>query len=118
MMHPVTAFMTMALLAAGSTPLIAKAWVDVNARPVVVKMSPTVQVLVMARDVPAGTRLQADDLRYEYWSVYHASKHMVSRRNDGVDAKAPFLGQIVGCFLAEGEPFNPDHCVARMEALQ
>ena len=118
MMKPVSTAMTLALLAAGLTPVIVKVWIEGPAHPIVAKSSPSIQVLVMARDVPTGTKLQADDFRYEYWPVMLASKTLVRKSGNGINAKTPFIGQTASCDLFEGEPFDPAHCLGPQQALQ
>jgi Flp pilus assembly protein CpaB len=110
LMKTLSSVMTAALLAAGSSPLVVKTWLDSVGKPVAVKAAPSVQVLVMARDVPAGTVLQAEDLRYDYWPVYQLSDQLVIKAGVGVDAKAPYIGRVARRYLSEGAPFAADQC--------
>ena len=106
-MKTLSTVMTVALMAAGTTPLVVKTWLDGVGKPAAVRVAPTVQVLVMARDVPAGAILRAEDLRYDYWPVYQISDRLVVKAGVGVNAKAPFVGRVAVRMLSEGEPFSP-----------
>lgn len=114
-MKPIVVILiAVAVAAALATAFLAQRWVAGQAaRPVAVQPAPTVEVLVMAREVEAGIPLAEDDLRYESWPVAAAQRFVV--RAPGEDAKAPYVGMVSRRPLAEGEPF-PRSAVAKVEA--
>lgn len=114
-MKTLSTVMTVMLLAAGMTPLVVKTWLDGIGRPPVVHVAPTVQVLVMARDVPAGAILRSEDLRYDYWPVYQLSDRLVVKTGGGGNPKVPFLGKVTLRSLSEGEPFSPEFCAPTVD---
>jgi pilus assembly protein CpaB len=107
-MRPIVVITVVAVLAAGGTALLAKSWLDRQEarRAKAVEQSAQVEVLVISRDVPAGTALSADDLRYETWPATSATAKLVVRRA-GEDAKASYEGKIARRPLVEGEPVSP-----------
>lgn len=106
-MRPVVIIVVVAALAAGGTAMLAKSWLDRQAARQAKGDGPAVtEVLVIARDVPAGSALSADDLRYEAWPKSAAAEKLVARRQ-GEDAKAAFVGTIARRSLVEGEPLSP-----------
>jgi len=106
-MRPVFIVLVVAALAAGLTAFLAKSWLEGQATGAARQEAPaTAEILVAARDVAAGTVLQADDLRYDKWPVEAVSPRLVVRTG-GEDAKAAFLGQMVRQSLFEGLPFSP-----------
>lgn len=106
-MRPVAIIVVVAALAAGGTAMLAKSWLDRQAaRQAGGDGRATAEVLVIARDVPAGSALSADDLRYESWPKSAAAERLVTRRG-GEDAKAQFVGTIARRPLVEGEPVSP-----------
>ncbi|MBI2236874.1 MAG: Flp pilus assembly protein CpaB [Magnetospirillum sp.] len=103
-MRPVAIILVVvAALAAVLTGFLAKRWMDGQARPTG-DAPQLVEVLVAAREVPAGTALQGGDLRYDPWPPVAVSSRLLSRQN-GDDPKARFLGQVTRRALVEGEPF-------------
>lgn len=103
-MRPVAIILVVvAALAAVLTGFLAKRWMDGQARPAA-GAPQLVEVLVAAREVPAGTALQGGDLRYDPWPPVAVSSRLLSRQN-GDDPKARFLGQVTRRALVEGEPF-------------
>lgn len=95
--------LVVAILAAGMTALLARTWV--KSQQSQSAPAPTValaEILVAARDLPAGTVLQPDDMRFERWPASAAGK-LVARRDDH-DVRGDFAGQVSRRELAEGEP--------------
>jgi pilus assembly protein CpaB len=101
----------LALLAAGFTALIAKAWLD-RQEPAATTPLATLDVMVVARNVAAGTPLQNDDLRYEPWPANLASPRLVTRQGKE-DTRATYVGQIARRALSEGEPFSSEATARR-----
>ncbi|HMA48918.1 MAG TPA: Flp pilus assembly protein CpaB [Magnetospirillaceae bacterium] len=110
-MRPVVIVALVALLAAGLTALLAKSWLDKTSA-IPQAEAPSVEVLVVARDVNAGVALQTDDLRYERWPAALGSAHLV-QRNGTEDGRAAYVGQIARRFLAAGEPFTAEATAQR-----
>lgn len=106
-MRPIVIIVVVAALAAGGTAMLAKSWLDrQEARRAKAADEPaTVEILVINRDVPSGTALAGDDLRYESWPKAAISPRLVTRK-PGEDAKAAFVGMIARRPLAEGEPVS------------
>lgn len=97
------AVLVVAVLAAGMTALLARVWLaNQQSRPEPAAIA-LAEILVAARDVPAGTALHADDMRFDRWPVSAATGKLVVRR-EGEDARARFAGQISRRDLVEGEP--------------
>ena len=65
-MRPATLVTIVAVLAAGITALLAKSWLDRQTAPRPAAAN-SVAVVVLARAVPPGAALTADDLRDEPW---------------------------------------------------
>lgn len=103
-MKPVVVILAVvAVSAAAGTAFLAQRWMAGQAaRPVAVQPAPTVEVLVVARDVAIGTQLTDGDLRYEAWPVATARRFIA--RNGGEDPKARFVGLVARRPLSEGEP--------------
>lgn len=94
-----------AVLAAGSTALLARAWVNSQqSQPVPTAAIALVEVVVAARDLPVGAILQPEDMRFDRWPASAAGK-LVARR-DGEDPRTAFAGQVSRRELAEGEPLT------------
>ncbi|CAA7611462.1 Flp pilus assembly protein CpaB [Candidatus Terasakiella magnetica] len=105
-MRPIAIILVVAALAAGLTAFLAKSWLDrQTTRQVRAEQPDAAEVLVVARDVVAGTTLQSDDLRYEKWPNSAISARMIVRRG-AEDPKAGFMGVVARRALAEGEPFS------------
>ena len=106
MMKPVVAILAVvAVLAAVTTAFLAQRWVaDQAARPVSATPAPTAEVLVVARDVAAGSTLADDDLRYESWPTATAERFIARRGDD--DPKARYLGMVPRRPLTAGEPLT------------
>jgi pilus assembly protein CpaB len=101
-MRPALLVAVLALLAAGLTALLARSWLDKAAtRPAA--QAPTAEVLVMARDLPAGTVLKADDLRYDSWPLSNLSPRLI-RRTGAEDNRAAYAGRIARRQMLAGEP--------------
>ena len=99
-----------AVTAAAGTAFLAQKWVaGQTARPVAAQPAPTLEVLVVARDVAVGAQIGDGDLRYEAWPV-GAAQRFVTRKG-GEDPKARFLGLVTRRPLAEGEPFAESSAV-------
>ena len=106
-MRPIIIIVVVAALAAGGTAMLAKSWLDrQEARRAKAADEPaTMEIVVINRDVPSGTALVGDDLRYESWPKSAISPRLVARK-PGEDAKAAFVGMIARRPLAEGEPVS------------
>jgi pilus assembly protein CpaB len=91
-----------AVLAAGTTAYLARHWVDAQHGAAIPAPQPLAEVLVAARDLPPGTVIQADDLRFDSWPAATAAR--LTTRRDGEDVRARFAGQISRRDLSEGEP--------------
>jgi pilus assembly protein CpaB len=112
-MRPVAiVLVVVAVLAAVLTGFLAKRWLEGQTRPVT-EASHLVEVLVAAREVPAGTALASGDLRYDPWPSGAAVGRLV--RQGGDDPKAKFLGQVTRRALMDGEPFA-ETVVVRQDA--
>lgn len=112
-MKPVVVIMAaVAVLAALATAFLAQRWVAGQAaRPVAAQPAATAEVLVVARDVPAGATLSSDDLRYDTWPA-SVAQNFIARKGD--DPKAQFLGMVPRRPLVEGEPF-PTSAVTKLD---
>lgn len=106
-MRPIIIIVVVAALAAGGTAMLAKSWLDrQEARRAKAADEPaTVEVLIVARDVPSGAALTGDDLRYDVWPKSAAGERLAVRK-PGEDTKAAFVGMIARRPLAEGEPVS------------
>lgn len=106
-MRPIIIIVVVAALAAGGTAMLAKSWLDrQEARRAKAADEPaTVEVLIVARDVPSGAALVGDDLRYDVWPKSAAGDRLAVRK-PGEDTKAAFVGMIARRPLAEGEPVS------------
>jgi pilus assembly protein CpaB len=103
-MRPVAIILVVvAALAAVLTGFLAKRWLEGQVRPIP-DAPQLVEVLVAAREVPAGSTLASGDLRYDPWPPSATTSRLLSRQN-GDDPKARFLGQVSRRALVEGEPF-------------
>lgn len=104
-MRPFTIILVVvALVTAGMTALLAKRWTTTQSVTKAVVVSDQTDVLVVARDVAAGSVLVDDDLRYDPWPEKAASRFMT--RKDGDDPKARAIGAVARRALAEGEPLS------------
>lgn len=105
-MRPAVLVMMIAASAAVLTAVLAKSWMDRQMpQPVENSAQATTEILVVARDVAAGTKLQTDDLRYEEWPEHNRTPRMIVRQPDS-DPKSQYLGQIARRPLTEGEPLS------------
>lgn len=106
-MRPIVIIVVVAALAAGGTAMLAKSWLDrQEARRAKAADEPaSVEILLIARDVPSGAALVSDDLRYEVWPKSAVSDRLTVRK-PGEDSKAAFVGMIARRPLAEGEPVS------------
>jgi pilus assembly protein CpaB len=107
-MRPIAiVLVVVAVFAAGLTAFLAKRWLDTQAmRRAQVDQAALTEVLVAAREMPAGTVLQGDDLRWERWPEAAINPRLVTRTG-GDDTRAQYVGQVTRRVLAEGEPFTP-----------
>jgi pilus assembly protein CpaB len=105
-MRPVVIVLAVAALVAGLTGFLAKLWLDRQAsvHPTAEQAAVT-EVLVTAREVPAGTVISGSDLRFESWPNALITPRLMVRRQ-GEDPKARAVGQVARRALAEGEPFT------------
>lgn len=94
--------LVVAVVAALVTALLARNLVNRQARVDAPAQMATVEVVVAARDVAAGSILTVDDLRFDRWPAAAAAKMVV--RGDGEDARKRFAGQTARRDLSEGEP--------------
>jgi pilus assembly protein CpaB len=99
------------LVAAGITALLANIVLNREA-PASAAPIASVDVLVVARNVAAGTPLQNDDLRYDPWPANLDSPRLVTRQGKD-DNRAAFVGQIARRALSEGEPFSTEATARR-----
>lgn len=106
-MRPVrVVVLAVAVLAAVLTAVLVRSWLvrqearHAEAAPAVA----LVEVVVAARDLPAGSILQADDLRLAPWPASAAGRLVV--RGTGDDPRPGMAGQTVRRELAEGEPLT------------
>jgi pilus assembly protein CpaB len=114
-MKPGVIVIIVAVLAAGMAAMLAKVWLDRQSAAPRSEAPPSIEVMVMARNVAAGTALQVDDLRYENWPVSLSSPRLTLR--EGVaDGRTAFAGQIARRALNEGEPFTAEATAKRENA--
>jgi pilus assembly protein CpaB len=113
-MKPVVAIVAVvAVVAALITAFLAQQWVaNQTARPVAAIRPPHQEVLVMARDVPAGTALTGDDLRSADWPMGAATRFAIPAEGN---AKDKYVGMIPRRPLFEGEPLI-ESAIVRPEA--
>lgn len=106
-MRPVAVILVVvAVVSAGLTAYLAKTWLDSQSRSgAPTAAAETAEVLVVARDLPAGTTLADGDLRYDKWPVSVAAGRFVTKK-PGEDAKAGLIGLVTRRALTEGEPFT------------
>lgn len=105
-MRPITIVLAVAALAAILTGFLAKLWLDRQAAArAAAPPAAVTDVLVTAREIPAGTVLAASDLRYEPWPNTLISPRLITRQG-GDDSKAQAVGTVARRVLAEGEPFS------------
>lgn len=104
-MRPIAIVLVVAAVVAGLTAFLAKSWLDRQAavRPASEPVAVT-EVLVTAREIPAGTVLSGSDLRYEAWPDHLITPRLMTRRS-GEDLKAQAVGLVARRNLADGEPF-------------
>lgn len=106
-MRPIAVVLVVvAFVFAVMTAFVAKRWLDVQSSRKPVEVVATLDVLVVARDVAAGTPLADSDLRYEPWPASAATERFVIRK-PGEEPKDKFIGQVARRPLVEGEPFAP-----------
>lgn len=97
------AVLVVAVAASLLTALMARRWVHTQQAPAEAPAQIAMaQVVVVARDVPAGTVLQAGDLRFDLWPAAAAGKLLVRSEND--DPRARLAGHTARRDLVEGEP--------------
>jgi pilus assembly protein CpaB len=106
-MRPVAVILVVvAVVSAGLAAYLAKTWLDTQSRAKApAAVVETIDVLVVARDLPAGTMLSDGDLRYDSWPISVAAGRFVTRK-PGEDVKAALIGQVSRRTLTEGEPFT------------
>lgn len=102
-MRPIrVAVLVVAVLAAVMTAVLARKLVNRQTHVEAPAQMAMVEVVVAARDVPAGAVLAVEDLRFDRWPADVAARLAV--RTEGDDPRTPFAGQSVRRDLAEGEP--------------
>jgi pilus assembly protein CpaB len=111
-MRPALLVALLALFAAGITALLARSWLD-KAGTHAPAQVPSAEVLVVARDLPAGSALKSDDLRYDSWPLANLSPRLI-RRNGVEDGRAAYEGKIARRQLLAGEPLS-DEAVAKRD---
>ncbi len=105
-MRPLVLVLIIAALAAGLAAFLAKTWLQREADAQTGVGAAVTEVLVVAREVPAGAMLAPEDLRFQRWPTQALTPRLVVRK-EGEDVKAPYLGMTVRHTLTEGEPFSP-----------
>ncbi|OIQ97907.1 SAF domain protein [mine drainage metagenome] len=105
-MRPATLVTIVAVLAAGITALLAKSWLDRQTAPRPAAAN-SVAVVVLARAVPPGAALTADDLRDEPWPAALVPPRLI-RENGRGDAKAAYVGRRARRALEAGEPLDAE----------
>ena len=105
-MRPLVLVLIIAALAAGLAAFLAKTWLQREADAQTGAGAAVTEVLVVAREVPAGAMLAPEDLRFQRWPTQALTPRLVVRK-EGEDVKAPYLGMTVRHTLTEGEPFSP-----------
>ena len=114
-MKPVLLIAILAIAAAGLTALLARSWLDQSAQPSHPEETASAEVLVVARDVPQGTPLKSDDLRYDRWPATTLSPRLISRTGTE-DGRQAFVGQIARRQLITGEPLT-DESIAKRDNI-
>ena len=107
--------LVVALGAAGAAIITAQQWL-VSQRAAVTTANPTIQValpeveiLVAKNDLPAGTLVQPDHLRWQAWPDSDLPEHYIVNEEGVFD---DFLGTVVRSGIAAGEPIT-DGRIAR-----
>lgn len=113
-MRPTLIVALLAILAAGLTALLARSWLD-KAGTASVEQAATAEVLVVARDIPAGTVLQTDDLRYDPWPLANLSPRLI-KRNGAEDGRVAYAGKIARRQMMTGEPLAEEAIAKRDDA--
>lgn len=113
-MRPALIVALLALAAAGLTALLARSFLD-KATTAPTEQTQTAEVLVLAHDLPAGTVLQADDLRYDGWPLASLSPRLI-RRNGAEDGRTAFAGKIARRQMMAGEPLSDEAVAQRDDA--
>lgn len=91
-----------ALLIAGVTVLVARSMMsEQTAAPVKEKETPTYEILVAAKDLPAGTLLKSSDLEWKIWPKDTGSSGYAIK---GEQDMSDFTGTVVRYGMHEGEP--------------
>lgn len=107
-----------ALVAALGTAYFVRSWSESQKRPVVVTQNvteqavPEVQVLVADHNLPAGTILHKDDLRWQSWPEDGVADVYVVR---GKTETEDFAGAVVRQGIAQGEPITKARVVRQGE---
>lgn len=97
------AVLVVAVVASLLTALMARRWVQAQQAPAEAAAPVALaEVVVAARDVPAGTMLQSGDLRLDRWPAAAAGKLLT--RTEGDDPRTRLIGQTARRDLSEGEP--------------
>jgi len=105
-MRPAVIVMVIAAFAALITAMMAKSWADRQAsKPAETSAQVMTEILVVAREVPQGSVIGSDDLRYEKWPDQAITPRLIVRQPDS-DPKAQYLGQVARRLLVEGEPLS------------
>ncbi|HLO78064.1 MAG TPA: Flp pilus assembly protein CpaB [Magnetospirillum sp.] len=97
------AVVVVAVLAAGMTALLARNWLAAQKAAPVPQAVAMAEVLVAARDLPAGTVLQAQDMRYDRWPASAVPAKLIAR-HAGDDPRGRFVGQVSRREMVDGEP--------------
>jgi pilus assembly protein CpaB len=116
---------TLAIAVAGGTALGVRSWSNAQRQPVaaaepvvVVKHAPAAQILVAARDLPAGTILRPGDYHWQAWPENGlADTYVVKKEGAEADAEAEktFTAAVVRRGIALGEPITSGRVVRQGE---
>ena len=66
----------------------------------------TSAVLVATKDIPIGSRLQADSVRWQDWPLTDISDRFIARSGTGDQQIGPLLGAIARASIFAGEPIS------------
>jgi pilus assembly protein CpaB len=101
-------FIAIALLAAGATIFIGRAWLSAGrqvqvAQPVAPPEKPATQVLVARGDLHVGQFLRAENLRWQTWPDDAVAQSYVRQGDHQLE---DYVGAVVRSSLADGEPIT------------
>ena len=113
----------LAFAVAGGTALMVRSWSDAQRQPViaaepvvVVQQAPSAQILVAARDLPAGTILRDGDFHWQAWPEDGlADSYVVKQEGSNEEAEQEFVAAVVRRGIALGEPVTNGRVVRQGE---